>query len=89
MSFCWFSGSTVRMLIRVVTCLVTAIVVLMISSCKKHLCPYTMKTIPLIKTDRSGKKRCGFFRVGKHNRCLNLASRHGPILLEQTALFLT
>jgi len=53
------------------------------------LCPYTMKTIPLIKTDRSEKKRCGFFRVGKHNRCLNLASRHGPILLEQTALFLT
>ena len=23
------------------------------------LCAYTMKTIPAIKTDRSGKKRCG------------------------------
>jgi hypothetical protein len=62
---------------------------MMFSSKSVVLCPYTMKTIPVIKTDRPGKKRCGFFRVGKHNRYLNLASRHGPIFLEQTALFLT
>jgi hypothetical protein len=48
-----------------------------------------MKTIPVIETDRSGKERCGFFRVGKHNLCLNLESRYGSIFLEQTALFLT
>jgi hypothetical protein len=26
-----------------------------------------MKTILLVTTNRSGKKRCRFFRVGKHN----------------------
>jgi hypothetical protein len=31
-----------------------------------------MKTIPAIETDRSGKERCGFLRVGKHNRNLTL-----------------
>jgi hypothetical protein len=63
----------------------------MISSPPKSVALFadTMKTIPVIETDRSGKKGCGFFRVGKHNRCLNLASRHAPIFLEQTALFLT
>ena len=68
MSFCWFSGSTVRMLIRVVTFFVTSMVVFMMFSSKSVvLCPYTMKTILLVTTDRSGKKRCPFFRVGKHH----------------------
>src|ERR1700689_475060 len=35
-SFCWFSGSTVKTLIRVVTSLVTAIVVFMMFSSKKY-----------------------------------------------------
>jgi hypothetical protein len=48
-----------------------------------------MKTIPLIKTDRSGKSGCGFFKVGKHNRCLNLRPGMVPYFFEQTALFLT
>jgi hypothetical protein len=42
--------------------------VFMMFSCKRVvLCPYTMKTILLVTTDRSGKKKCRFFRVGKHN----------------------
>jgi hypothetical protein len=50
------------MLTRVVTFFVTSMVVFMMFSSKNVvLCPYTMKTIRLIKTDRSGKKRCGFF----------------------------
>src|SRR6202167_6065821 len=58
MSFCWFSGSTVRMLIRVVTFFVTSMVVFMMFSSKSVvLCPYTMKTILLVTTDRSGKKK--------------------------------
>src|ERR1700692_1299313 len=45
------------MLIRVVTCLVTAIVVFTISSSKSVvLYADTMKTIPVIKMDRSGRK---------------------------------
>ena len=57
MSFCWFSGSTVRMLIRVVTFFVTSMVVFMMFSSKSVvLCPYTMKTILLVTTDRSEKK---------------------------------
>src|SRR5580704_3323700 len=55
-SFCWFSGSTVRMLIRMVTFFVTSMVVFMVfSSGNVVLCRYTMKTIPLIRTDRSLK----------------------------------
>jgi hypothetical protein len=46
-----------------------------------------MKTIPVSETDRSGRKRCGFFGFGKHNRCLNMASRNGPISLEHTCPF--
>jgi hypothetical protein len=46
------------MLIRVATSFVTAIVVFMMSPPKGLLfVPYTMKTIPLIETDRSSKKR--------------------------------
>src|ERR1700689_725196 len=42
MSFCWFSGSTVRVLIRVVTFFVTSMVVFMMFSSKSVvLCPYT------------------------------------------------
>ena len=44
-----------------------------------------MKTIPVSETDRSGRKRCGFFGFGKHIRCLNLTSRHGPIFLDHSA----
>jgi hypothetical protein len=52
----------------VVTFFVTSMVVFMVFSCKRVvLCPYTMKTILLVTTDRSGKKKCRFFRVGKHN----------------------
>jgi hypothetical protein len=35
------------------------VVFMMFSSKCVVLCPYTMKTIPVIKTDRPGKKRCG------------------------------
>jgi hypothetical protein len=54
--------------IRVVTFFVTSMVEFMMFSSKSIvLCPYTMKTILLVTTDRSGKKRCRFFRVGKHH----------------------
>jgi hypothetical protein len=43
------------------------VVFMMFSSKSIVLCPYTLKTILLVTTDRSGKKRCPFFRVGKHN----------------------
>src|ERR1700677_48285 len=84
-SFCWFSGSTVRMLTSVVTFFVTSMVVfMMFSSRSVVLCPYTMKTILLVTTDRSGKKDVD---------SLELASttmpephvQHGPICLEQSA----
>jgi hypothetical protein len=56
-SFCWFSGSTVRMLIRVVIFFVASMVVFMMFSSKALFSVlYTMKTILLVTTDRSGKK---------------------------------
>jgi hypothetical protein len=74
--FCWFSGSTVRMLIRVVTFFVTSIVVFMMFSSKSAvLCAYTMKTILLVTTDRSGKQRCRFLESRKAQQCLNLSSQ--------------
>jgi hypothetical protein len=52
----------------VVTFFVISMVVFMMFSSKSvALCPYTVKTILLVTTDRSGKKRCRFFSVGKHN----------------------
>src|ERR1700677_3556539 len=79
MSFCWFPGSTVRVLIRVVTFLVTSMVVFMMFSSKSVVfCPYTMKTILLGTTDRSGKKKihlwflsrklCRFLGVSGYSR---------------------
>jgi hypothetical protein len=45
------------MLIRVVTSFFSAIVVFMVFSSKSAvLCAYTMKTIPVIKTDRAAQK---------------------------------
>jgi hypothetical protein len=44
-------------LIRVVSFFVTSMVVFMMFSSKSNdLCPYTMKTIWFVPTDRSGKK---------------------------------
>jgi hypothetical protein len=62
----------------VVTFFVTSMVVFMMFSSKSVvLGPYTMKTIPVIKTDRAGKKRCGFFSVGKHNGYLDAHTSPG------------